>query len=150
MYKLGFTGTQHGMTEAQTTTLWLVLRANHLRNAGGIELHHGDCIGADAQAHDHAKELGMRVVIHPPTNPKKRAFKEGADETLPPDEYLVRNRAIVDATTGLVGCPAEMEEQSRGGTWSTIRYAASRNKDVVIIFPDGVIKNWQQLVDRRS
>ena len=32
------------------------------------EVHHGDCIGADASFHNIAKESRKRIVIHPPEN----------------------------------------------------------------------------------
>lgn len=40
--------------------------------------HHGDCMGADKQFHELAKELGATViVVHPPEDDKKRAFCKG-------------------------------------------------------------------------
>src|SRR5689334_75878 len=64
--RIGFTGTRHGMTPAQERTLHGMLAARQ-----GAPLHHGDCIGADAQAHELASLLGHRVTIHPPNNNRR-------------------------------------------------------------------------------
>jgi hypothetical protein len=51
---IGFTGTRRGMTVAQRKTLRSLLLT------GSGKLHHGDAIGADAEAHDIAIALGRR------------------------------------------------------------------------------------------
>ena len=121
--KIGFTGTQHGMSLAQK---------QHLRRLlielGATELHHGDCIGADAEAHEMAKGLGLKIVVHPPDNDKKRAFVTHADEWRQPLPYLVRNREIVDSTQFLVAAPLEDNMRVRSGTWATWRYARTRGR----------------------
>lgn len=115
--KVGFTGTRMGMSERQKLALRGVL-------AGAAELHHGDCIGADAEADGIAREFGLTVVIHPPANPSKRAFCHRAgDEIRPPADYLVRNAQIVDSTDCLVAAPHSDNEEQRSGTWATVRYA---------------------------
>lgn len=70
--KVGFTGTQLGMTGFQIEELTKLLMATTI-----TQFHHGDCIGADEQAHEIAKALGIPVAIHPPINPSKRAFCKG-------------------------------------------------------------------------
>src|SRR5262245_22040900 len=85
-------------------------------------LHHGDAIGADAEAHDIAVALGCGIAIHPPAIGKQRAFKLAADIRAP-KSYLNRNKDIVREATLLVAAPAEPIEQLRSGTWSTVRYA---------------------------
>ena len=130
-HAIGFTGTQLGMTDAQKARLRTILQASQ-----GVDFHHGDCIGADVEAHDIALELGLIPVIHPPQNPSKRAFKP-ATTILPTKDYLDRNHDIVDGTLLLIACPKEPEEQLRSGTWATIRYAKKTNKNIYIIIPDG-------------
>ena len=130
--KVGFTGTQKGMTGAQKVAF-----RNLVSKFRAKEFHHGDCIGADADAHDIARELGIYIVGHPPKDPKKRAFKE-CDVLRPEYEYITRNHHIVDETRYLVATPAEYEEQLRSGTWSTVRYGR-KNSCVFIIQPDGKV-----------
>lgn len=136
--QVGFTGTREGMGEAQLAALRWVLR--ELLCA---VLHHGDCVGADAQAHAAARALGMAVEIHPPSSPAMRAFCAAAEGDAVRQEapYLERNRAIVDATSALVACPREEEgEADRSGTWATVRYARSIGRPVVVIRPSGRVE----------
>lgn len=131
--KTGFTGTQRGMTAAQKSTFKSLLDGR----AG--EFHHGDCIGADAEAHDIAVDVcELEPVIHPPSNPRKRAWKKAA-RIMPVRPYLERNHDIVDAADELIATPGEDIEQMRSGTWATVRYARKRGKMVTIIYPDGSI-----------
>lgn len=134
--KVGFTGTREGMTDAQQIALSDVL--DHLMPT---EFHHGDCVGADEQAHGMAFETnGERVkrVAHPPTNERLRAFCE-ADEVREPKDYLPRNRDIVDETQMLIACPKTAVEDYESGTWYTVRYARRVGKPVYIILPNGVL-----------
>jgi hypothetical protein len=121
------------MTERQKGALRSLLktiRASHL--------HHGDCIGADADAHAIAKELGLKVELHPPTKGGLRANCEGAEVVHDPEPYLQRNKKIVDHTKILVATPKTAVEEIKSGTWSTIRYARKQElRDVVVISPDG-------------
>lgn len=104
-------------------------------------LHHGDCIGADAQAHELALDVGLLIAIHPPTVLRHRAFCKGASQLYPEKPYMDRNRDIVDMTSELIAAPATMIEEPRGsGTWATIRYARSMKVPVIIVFPDGTAK----------
>lgn len=117
--QVGFTGTRHGMTSIQYPTFDAVLAQEPL------VLHHGDCVGADADAHRTARQRSnVSVVVHPPTDSKLRAFCD-YDLLLAPLPYMDRNRAIVDASDVLIACPYEIVEPEfgRSGTWSTIRYA---------------------------
>ena len=101
------------------------------------ELHHGDCIGADSDAHDIAESLGLNIVIHPPSDPKKRAFRTG--KVLPEKYYLIRNKDIVNQSDHLIATPGGYSEEPRGGTWFTIRFARQQGVDLTIIYPDGSI-----------
>lgn len=91
-------------------------------------LHHGDAIGADAEAHDIAIGLGCAIVVHPPAVETQRAFKAAA-EIRAAKPYLVRNKDIVRETALLIAAPAEPVEQLRSGTWSTVRYAPAGAPD---------------------
>jgi hypothetical protein len=140
--KIGFTGTQTGMTAEQHASVRLLLQAYEVLTDGQNEFRHGDCIGADAQAHELAIENNYRVVIHPPLNESKRAFCAGAAEILAPHDYLERNHDIVEASDILIATPATREEIIRSGTWSTIRYADRHAVRTVVVFPDGTVVRW--------
>lgn len=98
---------------------------------GATELHHGDCVGWDAQAHDVAVLMGIRTVAHPPTDERRRAWCR-ADTILPPRPYLERNRDIVDCVHLLVAAP-EGPATLRSGTWSTVRYAEKIKRRGLVI-----------------
>lgn len=116
-----------------------------LANLGmlGREFHHGDCVGADASSHYLAWRYSAKVVVHPPSDPKLRAFVHRGlywdDEfiVLPEKPYHERNRDIVDACDLLIACPKERGPVWHGGTWYTIHYAEKVGKPVTIIWPDG-------------
>ncbi len=123
--RYGFTGTQLGMSERQKCLLRAILKP-------GDVLHHGDCIGADAEAAAIAKEIGCRTVAHPPLDPSKRAFTENDYEYMPKD-YLPRNQSIVEKTAKLLAAPREGRPFLRSGTWSTVRYAHRCEKPYQIL-----------------
>ncbi len=130
--RVGITGTQNGATQQQLTELRRALIV-----MGATEIHHGDCIGADDQAHSVAQFLGLRVVIHPPSVDTKRAWNHG-DESREPKPYLVRNHDIVDETECLIALPKEAfepKQQRGGGTWATVRYARSLDRSVLVLTP---------------
>ena len=58
--KIGFTGTQTGMTTAQMEKVEIVMRE---LASPGFEFHHGDCIGSDFQAVRIARETEYVIVI---------------------------------------------------------------------------------------
>lgn len=133
MSVIGFTGTRNGMTNVQMGTL-----DSLLRDMQPEVFHHGDCVGADAEAATITDLLGwgIRVVCHPPIDEKDRAFTR-ADETREPKTYFARNRDIVDECDLLIGASFGPTEHSSGGTWYTIRYAQKVGKPVIVIWPDG-------------
>lgn len=139
MSRFGFTGTQWGMTQAQRITL-----AMCLATLNPDSLAHGDCIGADAQAHAMALTAIVRVYIHPPLDSSKRAWCEGASFVFAPAEFLVRNHAIVDACDILIATPKTHVEELRSGTWATVRYArrqrGGNRKHIIVINPDGTTR----------
>ena len=132
---LGFTGTQTGLTKAQAKNLKKALESF---SESHDDFHHGDCIGADKEAHDIARALSYRIILHPPTSPLKRAFCD-SDICRDPLSYLERNTEIAKESDILIACPKEREEQLRSGTWSTVRRARKQNRNILILFPDGFI-----------
>lgn len=137
--KLGFTGTQRGMTSYQKGQFVDLLEELDDSTPSGIkEFRHGDCIGADAEAHDlvRANLPNCIIIGHPPTNDSKRAFCE-VDLWMPPYPYLERNRIIVRNVEVMVATPGEMEEVLRSGTWATVRYARRRHvpENIRILWP---------------
>lgn len=140
MTTIGFTGTRQGMTHLQKQMVKTLLVMYP-----PTEAHHGDCIGADAEFHKIiCDKTSASIMIHPPTNPKLRAFCT-ADETCgdkiyPKKSYLVRNHDIVNPSSIVIATPKELLNKWRSGTWATIRYARKRNKQIFIIFPDGTVE----------
>lgn len=138
--RLGFSGTRYGMTEAQMRAFVAYVLSHR-----PIEFHHGDCIGADAEAHAAVLSLiilpPIDIVLHPPIDPSKRAFCSGTSRVLPPARYVVRNHSIVDMTDELVATPRLAEAaEPRSGTWATTRYARKVGKPITTIWPDGQIE----------
>jgi hypothetical protein len=132
--KLGFTGARKGMTAQQQSAIE-VLVADPVVTI----VHHGDCVGADAEFHDAAVKYDKYVVVHPPSDSKLRAWCQG-DEVRHPRPYLERNRRIVDSVDLLVATPNSDEEQERSGTWATIRYARKVGRPVKIVWRDGRVQ----------
>jgi hypothetical protein len=132
---IGMTGARDGMTQEQKYAFEKLLCA-----AKAGTLHHGDCVGADADAHDLARSISLKVVVHPPEKDELRAFKEG-DEMREEKGYFARNRDIVNESEALFGTPRTMLE-TKGGTWYTINYGKKRGKPVRIIYPDGSIEKF--------
>lgn len=134
--RIGFTGTREKLTGEQ----WEVLKhkIGLLTAKGAYALHHGDCVGADAAAHDLAKRNGLHVVVHPPIRDVLRAFKT-PDEERVAKAYFPRNRDIVDESDILIGCPKD-RDQRYSGTWYTINYGIKRRRRVTIIHSEGQIE----------
>lgn len=133
---VGFTGTRKGMSQKQKKVVQELLV-----ELGATELHHGDCVGADSDAHDIARSLGLVLCGHPPTVVQLRAFKD-CDMLSRAKPYLERDRIIVDETELLIATPAEYTrpDKPRGGTWYTLTYGEKRNKPVIIVYRDGRIE----------
>ena len=128
-FHIGFTGTRQGMTNRQRLAFTLLTT-----DIIGV-FHHGDCIGADAEAHLLASDAFQRIVIHPPTDKKYAANILENDHVcrLSPRAYLDRNHDIVDACALVIAAPMTMNEQPRSGTWATVRYARSTQTPVIIL-----------------
>lgn len=130
-YKVGFTGTSKGMTPGQKKEIASALGPIAHKVVG----HHGDCVGADSEFHDICLELGIPVVIHPPKNPKSRAYCKGAKQVHSEYDYLTRNHHIVDNAMLLIAAPKSQEEELRSGTWATVRYARKQNVSIYMVTP---------------
>lgn len=132
--KVGFTGTLKGMSAGQKASFTKQLKT--LQKKGAVEFHHGDALGADADAHEIAKSLGFKIVKHPPTDPKKRAYAKGG-RTLPEKGYRERNTDIVNASDVMFAAPKESSRpgRHRSGTWMTVGLSEKAKKPVRILFP---------------
>jgi hypothetical protein len=130
---IGFTGARKGLASAQYHALRGVLE----RRPPGEVFAHGDALGADEMAHALAESCGLVVHVYPCDQPAQRASCR-APVVHPPAPPLERNRAIVDAVAGLFACPSG-PEHVRSGTWSTVRYARSIGRPVVVVWPDGKV-----------
>lgn len=141
MRHIGFTGTRKGLTDFQAMRLATLLDE---LGQDAVEVHHGDCVGADAEFHEVADNHCFDITIHPPDDDSRRAFCTSS-EVREPKPYLKRNRDIVDETTILIACPWSTAESQRSGTWSTIRYARQKILDgkeqlTYIISPSGEVR----------
>ena len=130
---VGFTGTRHGMTNRQLEKV-----RNYLARTPMQFAVHGDCVGADSEFHRICVSLNIPVRLYPPTEAGLRAFSERPAIVYPAKPYLERNRMIVDVCDILIACPFDEFERARSGTWSTVRYARSINREIGIYLPSEV------------
>jgi hypothetical protein len=131
---VGFTGSGTFITPHQIRMAELYL---HRWYEEFDVFHHGDCVVSDITIGCIAEGIGYHVIVHPPTNPKKRAYHQPQNgEILNPKPYLERNRDIATAADVLLATP-EGPETIRSGTWSTIRAAQSLSVPprIAIIMP---------------
>src|SRR5271157_929261 len=143
--KVGFTGNSRGASNFQLDELEAKLKK--LKEEGFDEFHHGLCIGADEQAAEIAKKLGYRVVAHPglasdPKNLRYRSEFAGNDEMREAKPFIARDREMVDETERMLATPISRMEEVRSGTWTTVRYARSKNKPIDLILPPFVPPKW--------
>lgn len=134
---VGFTGTRVGMQLNQK--LELAEYFCYLKTNGYTHFHHGDCIGADAQAAKLAKQFGFILVCHPghprdKNNTMYRAFTDFNDVTHEVKPFIKRDKEIVDAVETVIATPAG-KEVVRSGTWTTLRYCKRQGKPSHIIYP---------------
>ena len=136
--KIGFTGTQQGMTDAQLDAVHFLIGDLSVKEMDKVWGHHGDCIGADWEFHCICRRRRFLIARHAPLNSTKRAFCD-FDLDMPRLEHLMRNRQIVLCTNVLIATPAT-KEIIRSGTWSTIRYARKQGVELHIVWPSGSIE----------
>ena len=141
--KLGFTGTQIGMTTMQLLKVAQFITRNKITDS-----HSGDCIGADKEfyelvtlANENKDFPRICRFGHIPSNNSKRAFCK-YDVEREPKPYLERNHNIVNESDYMIATPKEKEEQLRSGTWATIRYSKKVDKKGMIVYPDGTIESF--------
>jgi predicted Rossmann-fold nucleotide-binding protein len=132
--KLGVTGSREGMTLSQLTTFLRMIEKEDFE-----ELHQGCCNGADEMAVIACYDKNIKIIGHPPTNHKElsETAVEKSSELMAEKEYLQRNKDIVDSSDILIAFPKGTQEETRSGTWSTVRYARKKNARIVIIYPNG-------------
>lgn len=139
--RIGFTGTQKGMTDFQKKEVAMILIFHHpTRIIDSLpetvfEAHHGDCIGADAEFEELAQEYGFTTYAHPASDTSgKRAYCR-SDNIFPAKPALKRNKDIVNAVDIVIATPKENHEVLRSGTWSTIRYAKKHGWLIHVVYP---------------
>ena len=99
------------------------------------EFHHGDCVGADEQAHTVVrKHFNCSIHGHIPVRTNSRAYCK-FDVIYKAKPYLVRNHDIVDMVDLLLAAPYENTEVVRSGTWATVRYARKVNRELIMLRP---------------
>ena len=115
---------------------------------GVWEFRHGACVGADEEMAARSSARGLWTVAHPPINERLLSSRalEVSDELEDADEYLARNRAIVDAVDVLVALPRRFVEERRSGTWATVRYSRQVLTPVVIVWPDGTVDDDESVM----
>ena len=139
MYHVGFTGTRRGLTAGQQRAFSAWLGQPH---PTPVTFHHGDCIGGDAEAHSLVRRhrRDWTIIVHPPLLPTLRAYCQG-ESTAAPLAFLARNRVIVESSTLLIACPAEVYEVQRSGTWATVRLARKLRLQILLCWPDGTTRS---------
>lgn len=137
---VGFTGTRNGMSLSQKLA-FAELCTDPCTYPFSLFVH-GDCKGADADAHMIAYEYEKPIEIRPCDFPNSRAFCPNARTVHPVATAFARNRAIVDVCDLLIACPPIHDWQSlkRGGTVYTIRYAVKVERKVLVLLPLGGIE----------
>lgn len=135
-FKIGFTGTQEGMTERQKVNFMQVFLWFESRHgARNLEFHQGQCIGGDEDSLVLVKSReGVWTVSHPPLD-KRRTHSMECDEVRPGYPFLERNHNIVDEVAVLLAAPRSRKEELRSGTWATVRYARKINRPYEMIWP---------------
>ena len=132
---IGFTGNRYGLTKEQQIQIIEIFDKYN-----NIIVSHGDCVGSDTDFHNLCVEYkktnlekNFQIHIYPPVNNKLRGFNLG-DVMFKTKPYLQRNKNIVVNSDILIGCPIDKNnEQTRSGTWSTIRLARKLNKQIYLL-----------------
>ncbi len=136
---VGFTGSREGMRLQQIELLIMYLNSldslfSIQRKSGKIKFHHGMCVGSDEGFHSLVRQWVRDSIIigHPPTIGTLISRETYCDEFREPKPYLDRNHDIVDESDILIATPS-LDEETRSGTWSTIRYARKTSTPIIIL-----------------
>lgn len=147
---LGFTGTRQSMTDEQRHALPTALPfiPDHVL--------HGGAVGADTEFDAWLQTMWrvqpslMNVILHIEIYPSNTArhdywnWKYDNEKQWltihPAMQPLARNFRIAQRCDQLLACPFQKNEQVRGGTWATVRYARKAGKPVTLLLPDGTIR----------
>jgi hypothetical protein len=125
---LGFSGSRKGMNPFQEH--WF---ARMVTKLAPTVLHHGACEGADYMAANYVHNNHPKTYIfaYPPTNQSylSQESLQVSQVIRSPQDYLVRNDAIVAACDLLIATPAPGSR----GTRYTIQKAKGAKKPVIII-----------------
>jgi hypothetical protein len=147
-HHIGFTGTRNGMSVAQKMLLGVILvdvLADSIKK--GVDdnwFHHGDCVGADDEACEMARDMGFKIYRHPPIDRKyqRNYIKTNQhpnhgnfDATDPAYSYQGRNHRIVIKSSMLIGAP--LTDIETGGTWQCLNLARRILKPIIIMHHDG-------------
>ncbi len=137
--KVGFTGSRCELSAEQRIALMKIFMDDDIQMT---EFHHGECVGADAEAHVLCRvmtDASVPIIGHPPSLETFHAKPLEVTERRPPRPYILRNKDIIKETNWLIACPAG-RERVRSGTWSTVRYARKLKRQITIIMPDGEVR----------
>lgn len=139
MIRIGFTGSQGGMTPEQKDRLRGFL-TYAMATCGDVEFNHGNCIGSDTEASWIAYEVGCDVHAYPCDIISKwgNAYYGTIWDAHDPPPPMERNETLASFDL-LVGAPEQNEEIRRSGTWATVRRARKRATPVYILWPDGSV-----------
>ena len=135
---LGFIGTRRGLTKVQYDALFVLVQALHLEHSF-TQAKHGGAEGADTDFDNICDRHSITRLILPGPDTDTSGFIHGSFLLAEPEGNLKRNRTIVACSSIMIGCPYEMVEQNRGGTWYTIRFAQKHQCPIYIVYPDGSI-----------
>jgi len=142
MIKYGFTGTRTGLSPEQKSQVFNLL-SSHISKNESIEVHHGDCVGADKEFNDICLQLhqtypnaNIRIIVHPSINVAFSTHSTQANSEITtiqiPLPSLMRDKLIVNQTDKIIGCPRSSKEIIRSSTWATIRYARKHNRPIFV------------------
>lgn len=138
MKTIGFSGSREGMSHNQRNQFINLCEIINDINEP-ITFIHGDCIGADKEAHDlilnciedHNLD---KIKIFPPIFTSHRAYCFTEPENISePKDYLQRDRDIVDACDILIATPLTNIPKKGSGTWYTINYAKKKGIKTIIL-----------------